>query len=235
MPRALVVQNTPTSRPRRLGEWLEADGINLDVARPFDSIPLPHNLEHDAVIVLGGGYMPTDDERAPWLPQTRKLAQEAIDSGTPTLGICLGGQLLAHVAGGAVKAESGRTEIGSTAIRLNNAATEDQLFGGLPTDVTGIEHHVDSIEDLPANAVLLASSEQCPVQAFRVGDSAWGVQFHPEISADDVTRWSPDSLIKRGLNPFAVVSAAKADEATAIPVWRELARRFATVVAGRAG
>ncbi len=196
----------------------------------FDAATVPVALEHAALVVLGGGYLPDDDDRAPWLAPTRSLVAQALDAGVPMLGICLGGQMLASVAGGAVEADCGRPEFGSTRIRLATTSAADPLFVGLPEEVTAIEHHVDEISRLPAGATLLASSDQCAHQAFRVGERAWGVQFHPEASADDVAGWSAARLAARGLDGDAVRRRAVQDEPTAAPVWREVADRFAAIV-----
>jgi GMP synthase-like glutamine amidotransferase len=99
-PSVLIVQNTPAGGPRRLAGWLTAEDLEVDVVVASGGTPLPETLGHDALIVLGGGYMPDDDHRAPWLAQTRALATQALEQGRPMLGICLGGQLLALVADG---------------------------------------------------------------------------------------------------------------------------------------
>ncbi|GHE94518.1 aminotransferase [Streptomyces fumanus] len=229
----LVVQHTPGGGPGRFGDWLAADGIGLDVVRAYDGQALPRRLGHAGVLVLGGGYLPDDDASAPWLAPTRALVAEALDRAVPVLGICLGGQLLAHVAGGTVRGRYGRPEVGSTPLTLRAEAASDPLLRGLPRRVTAVEHHVDAVTALPPGAVWLAESEHCPYQAFRVGDAAWGVQFHPEADAARVRSWDPGQLRARGLDPEELVRAAERDEPAATVVWREAARRFAGLVLGR--
>lgn len=216
----LVVQHTPDGGPRRLATWLEEDGLAVEVVYAVEQ-PLPERLTHDAMIVLGGDYLPDEDDRAPWLPRTRALAREALERGVPLLGICLGGQLLAHVAGGRVEAKV-TAEHGSLPITIRSDAAGDPLFAGLPTTVPAVEHHVDAVTALPPGAVWLAATDACPIQAFRVGERAWGTQFHPEISADDI-RASWDHAERYA--PQAV-----RDEPLSTPVWREVAGRFARVV-----
>ncbi|WP_229844607.1 MFS transporter [Streptomyces cinnamoneus] len=104
MPRLLVVQNDPRAGAGRLGDWLTEDGLELEVIAAYDGAEIPARLEHRALLVLGGGYLPDEDGRAPWLARTRALVAQALETGAPVLGICLGGQLLAHVAGGTVRA-----------------------------------------------------------------------------------------------------------------------------------
>lgn len=236
MLRILMVQNGPHGGPGRLGDWLTADGAALDVVHAYRGDPLPERLDHQALVVLGGAYLPDEDDRAPWLAAARTLTRQALREGTPYLGICLGGQLLAQVAGGRVRGEHGTPEFGSTPLSLRAEAADDPLFHGLPSRVTAIERHVDAITALPPGARWLAESDDCPYQAFRVGATAWGVQFHPEVTAERVRQWDPELLRARGFDPEEVHRRAAADEATAEPVWREVSRRFAATVArGRGG
>ncbi|AQS65932.1 type 1 glutamine amidotransferase [Streptomyces pactum] len=234
MSRLLVVQNGPGGGPGRFGDWLAEDGLSLEVVHAYAGAPLPRHLAHDGVMVLGGGYLPDDDARAPWLAPTRALVSEALERGAPVFGICLGGQLLAQVAGGTVRGEHGEPEFGSTPLTLRSGAADDPLFRGLPERVTAIEHHVDAVTALPSGVAWLMESEHCPYQAFRVGDRAWGVQFHPEAGADRVRSWEPERLRSRGLDPAELRRRAERDEPAAAAVWREVARRFAAVVRSRA-
>ncbi|WP_395570609.1 type 1 glutamine amidotransferase [Streptomyces sp. BK79] len=229
MSRLLVVQNHAGGGPGRFGQWLVAEGLALDVVHAYSGEPLPRRLEHAGVVVLGGGHLPDDDARAPWLAPTRALVAEALERDAPVFGICLGGQLLAQVAGGTVRAGHGEPEFGSTPLGLRPEACGDPLFGGLPERVTAVEHHVDAVTALPPGAVWLMESERCPYQAFRVGERAWGVQFHPEADAHRVGSWDPDRLRARGLDPAELARRALRDEPAAAAVWHEVARRFASV------
>ncbi|MDG9723169.1 type 1 glutamine amidotransferase [Streptomyces sp. DH41] len=232
MARLLVVQNGPDGGPGRFGDWLVSDGLSLDVVHAYAGAPLPRRPAHEGVMVLGGGYLPDDDVRAAWLAPTRALVAEAVERGAPVFGICLGGQLLARVAGGTVEGDHGEPEFGSTPLSLRPEAAGDPLFGGLPERVTAVEHHVDAVTALPPGAAWLMESERCPYQAFRVGDRAWGVQFHPEAGADRVRSWAPERIRARGLDPAEVFGRAERDEPAAEAVWREVARRFAALVGG---
>ncbi|WP_437437848.1 glutamine amidotransferase-related protein [Streptomyces olivoreticuli] len=85
--------------------------------RAYAGEPLPDPLGHQALVVLGSGFLPYEDEHAPWLPALRCLTGRALQDAVPVLGICLGGQLLAHVAGDTVKRRHGEPEYGSTPVR----------------------------------------------------------------------------------------------------------------------
>lgn len=209
-PRVLVVVNAESSGPRRLGRWLEEDGIVVDTALGSDG--LPDDLSgYDGLVMLGGGLMPDDDDRAPWLAQERVLAREAIDADLPTLGICLGGQLLAHVAGGEVRASFGPKERGATLITPSAHGSSDALLSALGDAVHMIENHQDMITALPPDAVLLASSEAVENQAFRLGAHVRGLQFHPEVGAEDLTRWEEPTTRAEGDRPVAELLAEARD------------------------
>ncbi|WHM28984.1 type 1 glutamine amidotransferase [Streptomyces sp. BPPL-273] len=231
MARVLVVQNHAGGGPGRFGEWLAAEGLSLDVVHAYAGAPLPRRAGHQGVVVLGGGFLPDDDERAPWLAPTRALVAEAVERGAAVFGICLGGQLLARVAGGTVRGDHGEPEYGSTPLSLRAEAGDDPLFRRLPSRVTAVEHHKDAVTALPPGAAWLMESERCPYQAFRVGGRAWGVQFHPEAGADRVRGWDADRMRARGLDPEELTRRAERDEPAAQAVWQEVARRFAAVVA----
>ncbi|NUT43507.1 MAG: type 1 glutamine amidotransferase [Thermoactinospora sp.] len=221
----LIVQNSKSGGPSRFGGWLEEAGLRLDVVPAYEGAPLPARLGHDAMIMLGGGYLPSEDDRAPWLAGARRLVGQALAEGVPLFGICLGGQMLAEVAGGEVTGDAGAPENGSLPVTLRAEAAGDPLFHDLPPVVPAIEHHKDAITRLPAGAVWLAETRACPYQAFRMGERAWGVQFHPEVLPARLREWTPD-----GFDPEEVYAGAVADEPVSTPVWHEVARRFAEVV-----
>ncbi|MGP3920093.1 type 1 glutamine amidotransferase [Nonomuraea sp. 10N515B] len=225
----LVVQNSRSGGPARLGDWLAEAGHELDVVLAHDGAPLPDRLGHDAMIMLGGGYLPGDDDRAPWLADARRLVGQALAEGVPLLGICLGGQMIAQVAGGEVMGDAGTPENGSVPLTIRQEAADDPLFHGLPPVVPAVEHHKDAITALPAGAVWLAETQACPYQAFRVGERAWGVQFHPEVLPARIREWRAD-----GFDPGEVYARAAADEPVSTPIWREVTMRFAALVAERA-
>lgn len=210
--RVLVVVNSPSSGPRRLATWLE--GREIDVVPVVGATePLPATLDgFDGLVLLGGGLMPDDDAKAPWLPTERALAAEAIAADLPTLGICLGGQLLAHVAGGEVRANTGPIERGATLILPTVEGQEDAVLTALGDGAPMIENHRDMITRLPPDAVLLASSADVENQAFRLGAHVRGVQFHPEASAADLARWDDAALRDEGRAlPELIAAAERAD------------------------
>ncbi|MFJ6015429.1 type 1 glutamine amidotransferase [Streptomyces sp. NPDC092952] len=229
---ALVVQHDSGGGLGRWTAWLAERGVTARVVRAHEGDPLPDRLEDSALIVLGGAFLPDDDVRAPWLPATRELVRQALAARTPVFGICLGGQLLAQVAGGEVRGNHGTPEFGSTRLDLRPEAADDPLFHGLPAHPSAIENHVDAVTALPAGAHWLARSEDCPYQAFRIGSAAWGVQFHPETTAERIRGWNRDRLHRNGApDPETLHARAVRDEPGATATWRTVAHRFADLAA----
>ncbi|MFE9680668.1 type 1 glutamine amidotransferase [Streptomyces sp. NPDC006285] len=232
-PRVLAVRNAPRSGPGRLSSWLAEDGIALV---EVEGAAAPDRAEEfGAVILLGGGLLPDDDVRAPWLPAQRALARRAVADGLPLLGICLGAQVLALAAGGTVRGSHGRAERGSCVVVLRAEAATDPLFRALPRRFPVIQNHRDQITALPPGAVHLASSDACPVQAFRLGRRAWGVQFHPEADADRLARWDEAALADEGIDLAGLHARARTAEPASADAARRLVAAFATVVRDHAG
>jgi GMP synthase (glutamine-hydrolysing) len=232
MTRVLVVLNSPTSLMGRLEQWLPEAGLE-PVLTP--GAELPENLDGFAgMVLLGGGFMPDDDLHHPFLARERRLTTEALDLGIPLLGLCLGGQLLAHVTGGGVTAQSGETERGMCALTVLPAAVDDPLFGDLPgapdEPLWMIENHEDSVTALPPSATLLVSSGECPIQAFRVGERAWGLQFHPEARPERVATWDEAALSEQGIDRAALAEAAMVRAAENEAQSRALIRAWTDVV-----
>jgi GMP synthase (glutamine-hydrolysing) len=138
-----------------------------------------------ALIVMGGPMSVNDP--LPWLRQEERYLVQAISSGVPVLGICLGAQLLAKSLGSRVY-PMGHKEIGWYSIRFTEAAAADPLFEGLPREEIVFEWHGDTF-DLPAGAEKLAESDLCGNQAFRCGTNLYGLQFHPEVTPEIIDSW----------------------------------------------
>jgi GMP synthase (glutamine-hydrolysing) len=139
----------------------------------------------DAVIVLGGAMHPDQDDRHPWLGPELRFLGEHLDRGTPLLGVCLGSQLLARAAGAEVFAAD-EPEVGWLPVEVTGAAAADPVAASLPEAFHAFQWH-SYTHGLPDGAVELARSRVC-TQAWRLG-RAWGVQFHPEVRADQVESW----------------------------------------------
>jgi len=180
MKRVLVVQHEEFEGPGTLREAL--GGSELRVVRTFADDPVPRTLEENALLVLGGGMGVYDRDRLPHLEDEIALCKAAVAAAKPVLGICLGSQLLAAALGGAV-GKAPRKEIGWHGVTLLPEARGDALFDALPRNFPAFHWHGDAFT-LPDGAVPLASSTMTPLQAFRMGERAWGIQFHLETDEE---------------------------------------------------
>ncbi|MEU4560861.1 type 1 glutamine amidotransferase [Actinoplanes sp. NPDC023936] len=237
---ALVIENDPSDDLRRLGEWLTEAGLELTVLRPHAGDALPETLDgFVALIVLGGDQNAYPDDAgvpgAPWFPALEGLLRKAVRYRVPTLAICLGGQLLAAAHGGRVKRGDAGPEVGPGLVGKRDAADTDPLFKWMPLMPDVIQWHRDEIADLPMSAVLLAASSRYPNQAFRIGDRAWGTQFHIECDAAMIESWAradAATLDELGYDPESVVLATAGALADVEEVWQPFAQRFAALALG---
>ncbi len=166
---------------------VESTRVRVDLGKK-----VPDLRKFDAVFFAGGEYRP-NQFGLPIFQAERKRIMQALDADVPILGICLGHQLLAHWLGGKVK--RGRWEIGWLPITVQEPGLSDPLLGGLGPVFHGFLWHGDQITELPEEAELLASSERCRVQAYRLRNRpVWGVQFNPQYTpkiAENLVRNSP--------------------------------------------
>ncbi len=171
-------------RGHRLEEWSLAWGT--PPPRPID--------DYSAVLVFGGAMHADQDEHHPWLREENLFIQRLLDRHVPMLGICLGAQLIAKACHARVYAAR-ESEIGWVPVELTAAAYDDPLFAGVPPRFRAFQWHYYTYE-LPAGAEELARSEVC-TQAFRIGDAAWGIQFHAEVTRQQLESWAaqnPETL-----------------------------------------
>nr|WP_254259658.1 type 1 glutamine amidotransferase [Leucobacter chinensis] len=213
--------------------WLEAMGIVLVEHHGADGLPETLAGFH-GVVLLGGGLMPNDYEKAPWLHTERALTREAIDDDVPTLGICLGAQIIADVAGGEVRASYGPKERGSTPIHATELGAADAVIAAIGETSPMIENHEDMITVLPEGARLLASSDAVENQAFVIGQHVRGVQFHPEASAESLRLWNEAALTEQGYDVQAMLDAADAHHEANTAASKRLIEAFGREVLARA-
>jgi GMP synthase (glutamine-hydrolysing) len=184
---ALVLQHIACEPPGVYEDVLRERGWSLTRVELDEGERLPDWREFDAIVAMGGPMSVNDEATLPWLRPEKELIASAVQAGTPFFGACLGSQLLASSLGARVYSGA-EAEVGLLPVFLTEAAAEDPVFADLPETLPTLQWHGDTF-DLPDGAVLLASSPQYPHQAFRVGASAYGVQFHLEVSAEMAHEW----------------------------------------------
>ena len=203
---------------------LDAAGeLPLLVLDPRQGDALPEADDIAGVVVTGSHSMVS--HREPWSERTAAwLAGVVREDRVPVLGICYGHQLLAHALGGEVGNHPAGREMGTVRLELHPSAAADPLFAGLPASFPAQATHLQTVLRAPDGATVLARSGHDACHAFRWGERAWGVQFHPEFSAGHMrgyVRARQDALRNEGLCPRTV-----AREVSAAPHARRVLRRF---------
>lgn len=177
--------------PDHLGVALEVLGareipvVYIDVWRGHFEPPDPSDFS--GVMVLGGSMNVDQTDRFPFLGPERNFIRNVVSEEMPYLGMCLGGQLLARSFGAPVSRSPVR-ELGFVPIYPTDAARSDRLASVYQSSDLVFEWHEDAF-DLPEDAVLLLEGHDVRYQGFRLGDRAWGVQFHPEVTLDQLKGW----------------------------------------------
>ncbi|QEY31279.1 type 1 glutamine amidotransferase [Synechococcus sp. RSCCF101] len=196
MARLWVLQHLAREGPGLFASMAKAHRLEVEVRRLDRGDPLPEPGGGDGLLVLGGpmGVGDLENPAYPWLKAESDLIRHSLEKGTPVIGVCLGAQLLAHAAGGNVEPLLGgrpprpQPEVGWGAIELMAEERTDPMLAGLPKRLDVLHWHGDRIL-LPASARLLARSERCLEQLFRIGETACGLQFHVEVEREGVEQW----------------------------------------------
>jgi GMP synthase-like glutamine amidotransferase len=186
--RFVVFQHLACEHPGIWRQFMREDEIEVVTVELDAGETIPSLDDADALLVFGGPMNVDDEQQYPWLRRETEMIREAALGGRPILGVCLGGQLLAKSLGARVT-KNPQPEVGLLEIDLTDAGVADPLFEGWPCRTPVVQWHSDTFA-LPAGSVLLASSPACRNQAFRYGDRAYGLQFHPEVTADMVAEWA---------------------------------------------
>lgn len=211
-------------------DWISA-GMNLDgqqvrVCQVDEGEKLPEIGGLAGAVISGSAAMVTDGDE--WSENTAGWLRRAIPSGLPILGICYGHQLLAHAMGGTVAADPSGREIGTVEVKRIDSPEPDLLFDGMPPVFEAQATHEQSVIDLPDGAVALAASPHPANHAFRIGDGAWGVQFHPEFDDEVMISYlsaRAAALRQEGLDPEALIKAVRP-----APIAAGVLRRFSEIV-----
>jgi GMP synthase (glutamine-hydrolysing) len=214
-----------------IADGLDTQALPILVIDPRRGDTLPDAQAVSGAVVTGSHAMVS--HREPWSETTAAWLAQLVARRTPVLGICYGHQLLAHALGGEAGNHPRGAEVGTVTVTLDEAAATDALLRGLPAEFAANVVHWQSALRLPEGAVRLAGNDHEPVQAFRVGENAWGVQFHPEFDADTMRGYIDmlaDGLRTEGADPAALRGRVAATDAAA-----GLLGRFARIVEAHEG
>jgi len=232
--RVLAIVHQRDAGPGVFAEAIGAGGATLEEwLLAEQSEPPADPLGYDAVFTLGGAMHVDQGDRHGWIADEKALLRELLDAQVPLLGLCLGAQMLTAAAGTEPR-RAGRPEIGWSGVELTREGREDPLLGPLAPEFEAFQWH--SYEcPLPAGGVPLARNDVC-LQGFRLGESAWGLQFHPEVSAADARAWiddyrSDEDAVRIGVDPVAL----RAETEAKIGAFNQLGRDLCTRWLGVAG
>jgi GMP synthase-like glutamine amidotransferase len=235
-PICLIVQHVEPEGPYLLGRSLTAAGIDLDLRRVHLGDAVPGDAaEFAAVVVMGGPMSAREDTDFPSRRAELALLRDAVSRGVPTLGICLGAQLLALAGGGEVLSGLEGPEIGWGPVRLAPEARHDPLFGNAPEQLQVLHWHGDTFTVPPAG-VRLAASRSYENQAFRLGGSAWGLQFHIEVDNSAIQAFIAafgDEAALAGSDPLRIAGEAASSIQRLGSVRDDVFARFIQLVRAR--
>jgi GMP synthase (glutamine-hydrolysing) len=234
--RALAIVHQRDAGPGVFADAFAAEAVELERWYRAESDQPPSEIgDYGAVLTFGGAMHADQEAEHDWIASEKALLSELLESGVPLLGVCLGTQLLAAAAGGAVR-RGREPEIGWVDVEVSAEGGEDPVMGPLAPRFEAFEWHSYEF-DLPPGATALAHSDLC-LQAYRIGSVAWGIQFHAEVSAADAESWIDDYRSDEdALRVELDAEALRARTRERIAAWNELGRalceRFLAVAAVR--
>jgi len=186
----LILQHIAIEHPGILLDFFRDDGFRWTTVELDEGETIPELDPFDLMVVMGGPQDVWQEDQYPWFRKEKTAIRKfVLDMQRPYLGICLGHQLLADATGGRVGLAKS-PEVGVLTFSSTEAGRRDPLFSALPDPMTVLQWHRAEVTDIPANAEILAKSDVCTVQAFRVGQHAYGFQCHVEITGDTVGQWA---------------------------------------------
>ncbi len=227
----VLIYHTDSPTDDRAFQYFQSNGFNITVKRPFKGDKLgdvPTNLAGS--VVYGGPFNVFEEDIHPFLHDENQWTGQCIDQAVPLLGICQGAQSIARVLGAECGPRAGSPhEFGYYEIHPTEAA-KTEGFLNQPTFFTESHFHEFS---LPEGAELLAYSEAFPQQAFRYGDRAYALQFHPECTAKGFRRWQKASKHHEGKSGVQSKEEQDALQVTVDPIQHDWFMNFMAKLFGK--
>lgn len=196
---------------------------NIVIINAQENEKLPTLTKKDAVILTGSHSMVTHEEL--WSLEVEKWLPKLIENEIPVLAICYGHQLLAKSLGGISGYHENGIEIGSVDINLEENAKDDEIFSKLQNSFKAHTIHSQTVIELPKNATRLAFNNHDKNHAFRVGNCAWGVQFHPEFDENIMNLYINEVAKKKDLDVEKLTSKSE-NTHVSTSILREFERLF---------
>ncbi len=234
--RVLTIVHEDDAGPGVFSDVLAERGDQVEVWNvEKEPTPPAAATDYDAIMTFGGSAHPHQHEAYPWIRAEVRFLADALREKVPLLGVCLGAELIAHAEGTGTRRLL-NPEIGWYDVRLTSVGVRDPLIGPFGESFEALQWHSFEVT-LPSRATALAKGANC-VQAFRVGKFAWGVQFHPEVTAKDFQHWLDtytldEDAVRVGIQPDAIADATAQRIATWQKLGRGLCERFLHVAAAR--
>ncbi len=234
MAEVLVMQHDAQEPLGTIEDALRGAGLSYRSLRSAEGEPVLQDIRPFAgLIVLGGSMAVYEEKQYPFLSEEMRLIEQALSHTLPTLGVCLGGQLLAAALGAPVQPGT-QKEIGWHPLSLTADAADDALWSGIRSPFTGFHWHGDFFK-LPTGAVSLASSALTPCQAFRFDRNAYGFQFHLEVTETIIQNWTAafaGELAEAGLEAAPITGGIASHLAPMQQVAQDVFGRWARLAAG---
>ncbi len=194
---ALIIEHIETEGPGTLGEFLARRGYQLEYARLYEGYDFSEKHPgYDLIVSMGGPMNVYEEEKYPFLAKETVFLRKSVAEGSNVIGICLGAQMVAKCCGASVT-QSPMREVGWGTVALTSSGLSDKIFAGVKNPLTVFQWHEDMF-DIPKSGILLAQSQECPHQAFRI-NRAYGFQFHVEVDANILDTWFHDSHEKESI------------------------------------
>lgn len=226
MKRIACIEHASFETPGHIADWARGSGHTFTRVPVFAGSALPEAGSFDGLVVMGGPMGVHDEARHPWLAAEKRLIAAAVERQMPVLGVCLGAQLIAHVAGARVYRNRFK-EIGWFDVEATREGAGHARFA-LPKTFRAFHWHGDTF-DLPAGAVQLARSVACEQQMFVLGERVLAIQCHLEMTPAGIADMVAHAAGDLSEGPFVQARDRLAGE----PVYYDAAHRLLDALLGR--